>query len=734
MSEQTWGAQPEEWEALSSLLGGDLWPTVNNPNIILGPSRASPELVGKPIGKALSKVPSYVNHDGTASRLTNWTDLESTPAQHRRWKLNADTGIGAVGRKVKGIDLDIDNEDAVEEIEDLIYKVLGVELPARLRNGSGRRMLVYRLAKMDGVLTKRTIKTASGAVEFLFDKQFIALAGRHHSGALQYWDGGIPTSLDEIPEITHAKLVELQTAIQKQYGTEDSATSRVTSGLVVHRNEADAQFLDGDDVLETVKAKGMYLGDVGQGRIGVVCPWQHQHGSTKGAADLDISKTVLFPPGVGGFTRWGFKCAHTEGHGHKTFEEFAEAIGSVPGEFAITAQSDDPRDHRTASRPKFVQFERKTSVQVNMTNLTAALRWPAIGVTLFEDEFLGDIIIRHGEGKLRRLEDADYTAIQLLLEQRVMLPGASTTAVRESVAYVARENKRDSAIEWANGLEWDGIDRISSLHTDVLGAEDTPYAKAVVRYMFTALAGRCLVPGIKADMIPVLISRQGGRKSTFVEMLSPLPEAYVSINLANRDEDLSRTLRGKLIVESGELRGFGARDEESLKDWITRTKETWVPKYKEMARDYKRRFVVVGTTNVHRFLSDPTGSRRWLPIKVCVSRSVIDTDYIKANLEQLWAQAFYIFNKEGITYKEAELLAKECQADYVRITPTMAMVQRWVADRSTDGFSTTEIIEAIFGAAVGSANANRLAYDVERVLTMSGYEMNNFGNWHLTNI
>jgi predicted P-loop ATPase len=58
------------------------------------------------------------------------------------------------------------------------------------------------------------------------------------------------------------------------------------------------------------------------------------------------------------------------------------------------------------------------------------------------------------------------------------------------------------------------VPRVATLLLGYFGTEDTPYTRAVGRYTWTALAGRCAEPGVKADMVPVLIGLQGAGKTT----------------------------------------------------------------------------------------------------------------------------------------------------------------------------------------------------------------------------
>jgi predicted P-loop ATPase len=160
---------------------------------------------------------------------------------------------------------------------------------------------------------------------------------------------------------------------------------------------------------------------------------------------------------------------------------------------------------------------------------------------------------------------------------------------------------------------------------------------------------------MQADIAIILISTQGTGKTSSIKAMVPHADEYVELSLLDRDEDLSRAMRGKLIGEMAELRGLNSRDLESIKAWISRQREEWVPKYLEFSRTFPRRLVLVGTSNQEEFLADETGNRRFAPIIVGERQ---DRDGIVRDREQLWAEAAVLFEEKGVLWQEVELLAK----------------------------------------------------------------------------
>ena len=134
--------------------------------------------------------------------------------------------------------------------------------------------------------------------------------------------------------------------------------------------------------------------------------------------------------------------------------------------------------------------------------------------------------------------------------------------LRASVLHAAKRMAMDSAKVWLSRKGWDGVPRVETFLKDRFGVDDTPYTRAVSRYIWTAHAGRIIHPGVQADMAPVYVGAQGSRKTTAIKAMSPADDFYCEINLKARDDDLSRKLRGKLVGELEELRGLNSRESE----------------------------------------------------------------------------------------------------------------------------------------------------------------------------
>lgn len=350
---------------------------------------------------------------------------------------------------------------------------------------------------------------------------------------------------------------------------------------------------------------------------------------------------------------------------------------------AILAEATDSGWKNALSVNKHCKYVADTA------NLLYALRHPEFfGVYSTYDSFKDSLHYRVGDND-NWLPVSDHSYIHLR-EQLIKAGFAEINPqlFREALQAVAKESTFDSAQQWLNGLQWDGVPRIDTFLTHYIKTNNSnDYQVACARYLWSALAGRVLSPGCQADMSLILIGNQGVGKSSAIKLMLPSVDYYCEIDLHKSDDDLARDMRGKLIGELSELRGLNTKASESIKAWLTRSTDSWTPKYCEFNTSYPRRTVFIGTTNDPQFLADPTGSRRFLPINV-VS---VDRDLIKQDYAQLWAEAAELYKLEGIVWQDAEVLAANVHQTYAIEDPWEASISAFIASK-TGAISMNEVL------------------------------------------
>ena len=332
-----------------------------------------------------------------------------------------------------------------------------------------------------------------------------------------------------------------------------------------------------------------------------------------------------------------------------------------------------------AMTPVFVR-DKSGRPLASADNVAKALRSSAYcGLWLGFDRFRDEIMFSAAaQGAWQSFTDADYVRLRITLENRGFRP-IGRELMRDVVLLVAAESAFDSAIAWLEPLQWDGVPRVEQFFHRYLGAQDSTYSSAVSRYLWSALAGRVLEPGVKADMVPILVGAQGVGKSRAVAALAPSLMFFTELSLQDHDDNLSRLMRGRLVAEIGELRGLHTRELESIKAFITRTHENWIPKYREFATQFARRLVFIGTTNKDEFLADETGNRRWLPVKVGL-KGLADVQAIERDRLQLWAEGKALFLKGGVHYAQVEALAGDAQQGHTMSDSWAEVVSNWLRE------------------------------------------------------
>ena len=704
-----YGATQTEWDAAIALAKADLLPYLADPRVKCAAySRITPGM----------KTPGYVNQStGEGVGIIAWPKHVARDRHLLEWRADPRHGICLICRNLRAIDIDIVDEAKADEVEDFILDHLNLEaMPCRTRSDSGKRTLLYRISDAPGPLRKWAIPTNLGPIEFLFDKQQTVIAGRHPEGQRYEWLDGFPTTAD-VPVLEMDRVVGLVSALQAEFGASDF-TRRwgILSAPELPRGAP--RDIPTDPAVAFLAENDLIVDYADDGGLYVKCPWEHEHtGETK----YDAAK--YYPAGLGRIDA-GYNCfhAHCQGRNH---HDFLDAVGFVDSEFEVIP--DSPAAQGLAPRPRLTYKSNSGIIEGTLENIVKVLQWAdGTGIKITYDSFKDAVLYKIDDAPWAELTDDTYTLLRLKLTALGMDAMMGKQNVVDAVSYVAKQNQVDSAQEWLKTKRWDGIPRIRDFHVKCLRLADTRYHEAVSNYLWTALAGRVLEPGVKCDMILVLSGPQGQRKSTFCEALCPSAAEAVEVNLSLKDADLARMMRGKLVGEWAELRGLDTRDAESIKGWVTQRYDEWVPKYKEFGTVRPRRFILVGTSNRRRYLNDPTGARRYLPVNV--TATYINTDWLTANKEQLWAEGAELFQQYGVMWQEAERLGEAARRDAEYIDAWTDAIAQWLAEDGRSGYSAAVIANRAVHVPLPAVTP-QVQRRIARVMTYLGWVENSQGRW-----
>ncbi|MEN1989850.1 virulence-associated E family protein [Paenibacillus hubeiensis] len=251
--------------------------------------------------------------------------------------------------------------------------------------------------------------------------------------------------------------------------------------------------------------------------------------------------------------------------------------------------------------------------------------------------------------------------------------------INNALTLISHKKRFNDVRRYLEGLTWDGVPRLDTLFTDYLGAEDSPYTRAVSRKSFTAAVARAMEPGVKWDYMPILAGLQGLGKSTFLRLMGK--DWYSDSLTTFEGKDAMELIQGIWLNEVGELTGMSKSESNAVKQFLSRTEDIYREAYGKRTMPYPRRCVFFGTTNDSEFLRDRTGNRRFWPIDVGVlkpTKSVFKD--LAGEVDQIYAEAFVRWQLNEPLYLSGEIeeMAKERQEAHRESSAKEGIIQAFV--------------------------------------------------------
>jgi putative DNA primase/helicase len=205
----------------------------------------------------------------------------------------------------------------------------------------------------------------------------------------------------------------------------------------------------------------------------------------------------------------------------------------------------------------------------------------------------------------------DSRATEWLQRHEVLV---TTPVTAEAVQTVAKENRFHPVRDYLNGLEWDQTSRLDNWLSGYLGVDPTPFTKAVgARWMISAVA-RIFKPGCQADYTLLLEGPQGIQKSTALQTLAGADWFTDHISdLGGKDSRIE--LHGKWVIEFSELASVRRGELERVKAFLTARVDHFRQPYGRRSEAVPRSCVFAASVNDTTPFTDPTGNRRFWPVR-----------------------------------------------------------------------------------------------------------------------
>jgi predicted P-loop ATPase len=230
----------------------------------------------------------------------------------------------------------------------------------------------------------------------------------------------------------------------------------------------------------------------------------------------------------------------------------------------------------------------------------------------------------------------------------------SMANLSDAVTFVSGKYSYDPVKDYLNSIKWDGTPRIDNWLCTHMNAADNAYTRFVGKMTLVGACARIDKPGIKYDYMLILEGKQGIGKSEACKALGG--EWFTEMSLSDRTKETVESMQGAWIIEVPELSVFKKKDIESLKAFITITKDKQRLPYGRRSQIFPRRNIFIGTVNPSNsgYLTDSTGNRRFLPV---FCNGDINIGKILADKDQLWAEAWKAYKEKSPLYLTGEISA-----------------------------------------------------------------------------
>ena len=247
----------------------------------------------------------------------------------------------------------------------------------------------------------------------------------------------------------------------------------------------------------------------------------------------------------------------------------------------------------------------------------------------------------------------------------------------------------DPIQEYMNKLpKWDGknhvaalFGRIPGLTSEQLGWCATWFRSAVAHWLqMDMLHGN--------EAVPVLIGQQGCGKSTFAVRLLPeeLRQYFLDhINFGNKF-DSEMALTHNLLVNIDELANITVAQQGKLKQTLSKVKVNGRPIFGKSQADRPRYASFLATTNDEHPLCDPTGSRRFICIRIPAGAYIDNASPI--DYAQLYAQVMYELKDQSVPYwftNDMVTRIQECNYPYFKTDDMEVMLKACFQAPQGDG-------------------------------------------------
>jgi hypothetical protein len=331
----------------------------------------------------------------------------------------------------------------------------------------------------------------------------------------------------------------------------------------------------------------------------------------------------------------------------------------------------------------------------------------------------------NGKGTFSVLEDYDLNGMYRELQCAHILIGRDALANLLNSAF---STPYDPFVEYYESLpKWDEVtDYIELLARSVTLKDPTQHGTFLdyLKKWLVAAVGCAVSPEVVNHTCLTLVGPQGRYKTTWLNSLVPSRlSKYIHVGTIDpRDKDTLIHLSECFLINLDELETLNKSELGTLKAIMTYKSSRIRRPYGRFAEELIRRASFVGSINRDSFLTDETGTRRFLVVEI----DSIDTKH-GINMDLVHAQAYQMF-KSGYRYwfDSAEtVLVNDRNKEFAIQTTEDELVAEYCTAGS-DWLTATKVAERISELSkygLGKSSARDFGY----ALSKAGYKKKKVG-------
>jgi hypothetical protein len=281
-------------------------------------------------------------------------------------------------------------------------------------------------------------------------------------------------------------------------------------------------------------------------------------------------------------------------------------------------------------------WDRSTGLpKENYLNTLSAL--DALGLEIRHDVFRSKTIINGDavEKFAGEISDDQVTMIRHEIAKRFSFHPC-VSDMYDAITARSREHMFNPVVDWLDRLSWDGVKRLDTWMMDYLGADNTPYVRAVSGNTILAAVRRAKQPGCKFDHMPIFCGPQDIGKSLCITDCAGWSDLFSDADLLTKSgKEQLEAVEAKWFYEIAECDGMDRVALTKIKAFVTRQFDRARKAYGRSRSEVPRTCIFIGTSNDKELFRDPTGERRFWPVMV----TKYDRKAFLENRDQIFAEA-----------------------------------------------------------------------------------------------